>query len=79
MKIKYTELIKYWESLGICDRDIAHLLDIRSAYARDCEEISFLLSLEGKPSYGDDYELRCGAIRSYYTEEEKEIFARYGL
>lgn len=79
MKTRYTDIIKCWERLGISDSDIVKLLDLKSACNRECYEISCECSMEGKPSHGEDYELRCESIRKYYADEEVEIFSKYGL
>lgn len=73
------EIVTYLENLGISKHDIAMLLALKQCCAEACEEISDECVLEGKPSHGYDYEIRCEEVCSYYTEEENEIFAKYGL
>lgn len=79
MKIYNKDLISSWTSLGIDDHDIVQLLALRSACEAECDDVSRECSYEGKPSHGEDYEIRCKDICAYYTEAENEIFARYEL
>ncbi len=73
------EIATYWENLGISEDDIAMLLALKQRCANECEEISDECALKWKPSHDCDYEIRCEEVRSYYTGEENEIFAKYGL
>lgn len=57
--------------------DIDKICKLEKDYQEECERIAEECETEGYPTYGDNYELRCESIRSYYDEQIADIDEKY--
>ena len=57
--------------------DIEKICRLEATYIDECEGIADQVELEGYPTNGSNYDLRCSEARKYYDEQLELIDSKY--
>jgi hypothetical protein len=75
---KIEEMRRNMTAAGVYrEADIEKICNLEAQYLKECEEIAEECEVEGYPSYGGNYDLRCAESRKYYDELIEEIDSSY--
>lgn len=78
MKKKIAELRNSMLAAGVySSTDIEEICKLEEDFVEECEEIAEQCEVEGYPSNGDNYELRCAEVRKCYDERIALIDSAY--
>lgn len=79
MNNKYIEMRQYMMKQGYPVEYIKEIISLEKQFDADCKQIAVQCMEEGYPSHGENYELRCEALRSWYDEQMEIVDKEYSF